>query len=506
MKRAHVHSLLEEIADEAPELAPQLAEAAFSRGLAVTSKDGQTKRIPVTVTPVILSEAELRRRQALSALLSSAALKMARAALEGPHRDLVLAGFSPLEQQVALRTFAAVKRLVTTRVDFFVPKRPVALEINATIPAMQGYSDIAARSFIEVVGRHAGLPEAEIDRLCERNGSNSAALYQALVAGFRVERQRPPSRIGLLCRRADPQLTEQRYLARRFTELGTEAEVIFPDELSGDDAVLAGGRRYDLIYRHLFVRRLEDLQIPYLVDLFAQVPGRKVVVLNPPASQVEVKTTFALLSLSQHEKSWAEAAGLTGDEKEAIQEAVPWTRPFRREPTSGTDGKKLKDLVAHVSAEPERYVLKRAWDYGGKAVFLGHQVGTDAFADRVRAAYGRTMDWPALCALAADDEGGGGYVVQELVRVTPQHHLLCVEGGPRPVELHVDFSAYASVGLEEQPAWGGVCRGSLSQIVNIVGGGGVLPLIVQSVAETLAHALRDRKPTRGHGRARPKGA
>ena len=53
--------------------------------------------------------------------------------------------------------------------------------------------------------------------------------------------------------------------------------------------------------------------------------------------------------------------------------------------------------------------------------------------------------------------------------------------GVSSVELYVDFSAYASVGIDAPLEWGGVCRGSLSQIVNIVGGGGVLPLLTEEV-------------------------
>jgi hypothetical protein len=47
-----------------------------------------------------------------------------------------------------------------------------------------------------------------------------------------------------------------------------------------------------------------------------------------------------------------------------------------------------------------------------------------------------------------------------------------------------------------QPIWGGVCRGSLSQIVNIVGGGGVLPLLTAEVAAKLERAFHDQLPAR----------
>ena len=88
----------------------------------------------------------------------------------------------------------------------------------------------------------------------------------------------------------------------------------------------AGGEPFDLIYRHLFVRRLEE---PGLVGaglvkaLLAEPNGSRVVVLNPPASQVEVKAVFALLSQALEDGALAREGGLSGDELAAVAEAVP---------------------------------------------------------------------------------------------------------------------------------------------------------------------------------------
>jgi hypothetical protein len=45
------------------------------------------------------------------------------------------------------------------------------------------------------------------------------------------------------------------------------------------------------------------------------------------------------------------------------------------------------------------------------------------------------------------------------------------------------------VGIDEDPGWGGVCRASTSNIVNIVGGGGVAPLLLEDVAAEVIAAL-----------------
>ncbi|RKH91895.1 hypothetical protein D7Y04_42890, partial [Corallococcus sp. AB038B] len=142
----------------------------------------------------------------------------------------------------------------------------------------------------------------------------------------------------------------------------------------------------------------------------------------PPASQVEVKSTFARLSQALAEPALAEAAGLTAEELEAVRTSVPWTRIFKTGPASGPDGGQLDDLVAEVARTPARFVLKRAWDYGGKAVFIGRSVGTVPYTERVTAAYGELLGWPELCARAAADPTGGGFVVQEIVDSPPEDH------------------------------------------------------------------------------------
>ncbi len=463
---------------------PTLAQTAYERGLAVTNAaDGTTKAIPVTATPVIIDLEELQRRQRLAAHLSSATLKMSRLVLSTDRAPLVLGSLSPLERSLATSTFERLTTLVTTRVDFFAGASLAALEVNATIPAMQGYSDIAASTFIEVVGRHFGARDVHLSGWQAKNGSNALALYRALLDGYaQVRPGRSPATIALLCRRNDAQLTEQRYLCERFREWGADADVVHPDQLSGDDAVRANGKAYELIYRHTFVRRLEEPGFEgaeYLKALLAEKNGTRAVIFNPPATQVEVKAVFALLSEATENAPLARQAGLTGDELEAIIATVPWTRHFRGEA-----------LLAQALAEPDRWVLKRSWDYGGRAVFVGRTRTQPGFTERTKAAYGEVLDWNALCQRAVVDEAGGGFVMQEAVDIHPESHLVCSGPAQLPTELYVDFSAYASVGLGHQPAWGGVCRGSLSHIVNIVGGGGVLPLLTTDVARSLLMAHR----------------
>lgn len=484
-RTTHVQTLIAALRRNAHAFGPELAARAAERGLAFTNADGSLRALSIAATPVVLPASELRERLGLAERLTSAATKMARATLAGPDRELLLAGLSPLERRTAELTSASTLTLATSRVDFVMGKQLRALEINATIPAMQGYSDIAAHTFLDVVGRFWQLPPQAIADLQTRNGSNARALHQALLAGYQAIRPgRRPTRIALLCRRFDAQLSELLWLRDRFRELGSEADIVHPDQLAGDDAVRANGKTYDLIYRHLFVRRLEETPsaVPgaaYVTALLHEPNGTRAVLLNPPASQIEEKLTFALLSAALEDPSLRERAELSDAELDAIDRSVPWTRSFC-DPA----------LVERVAADPDRHVLKRNWDYGGRTVFVGRIRETASFRDRVRANYGEDLDWTQLCARALADCKGGGFVVQELVDMTPEPHVICSATGQDAVELYVDFSGYASVGLgsAEPPAWTGVCRGSTSPVVNLHSGGGVLPLLTDEVAERLYQA------------------
>src|SRR5262249_25748454 len=152
----------------------------------------------------------------------------------------------------------------------------------------------------------------------------------------------------------------------------------------------------------------------------------------------------------------AQDARLSDHELQAIKDSVPWTRPFRAAPGIDDGDGRIKALMDQVIAEPAKYVLKRAWDYGGKAVFLGKAVGTPLYDERVKAAYGTQLSWTDLCRRAAQDPVGGGFVVQEVVDAHPEPHVLCAEHGVDNTSLYVDFSAYGSVGMDPVPNWGGV--------------------------------------------------
>jgi hypothetical protein len=466
-------------------LARRHAERAAALGLCVTQPDGGERPIPPVLSPVVVEDGWLVDQVESSQELARLIRRVTAGMLQGPERGEILDALFPFER-ACIESAGLPELLATVRADLFLgPAGAQALELNATIPAMQGYSDIAARAFLEAVGPELGLDAAGIEAAVGRNGENAVALFQALQQVARTRTGRPFERVALVHRPQDAQLSELRYLARRWERLGVRAVVVESTELGWDGAELtAAGQPVDFVYRHIFARRIEPESG---LGRLLQAPQRHAL-SNPVAAPLEMKRTFAELSRAAQEPELARLYALCDDDLALVHRFVPWTRPLVAGPTVGPDGARIAELVEHVAHEPARYVLKRSWDYGGRAVFLGFEADLPVTRERAAAAFGEPLAWPELVHRAAADPRGGGFVVQERVVTQAAEHLLVTPEGARWQPFFTDFSVYASVG-QPGPGWGGVVRASTSAVVNIASGGGVAPVLRASAAAPLLSAL-----------------
>jgi hypothetical protein len=254
--------------------------------------------------------------------------------------------------------------------------------------------------------------------------------------------------------------------------------------LGADGRCTAGGESFDLVYRHIFARRV-DLASDFGRALVDPPPG--CIVVNPVVSPLEVKGMLAFLHGALDDAALARALALGDAERDAVARLVPWTRLLVPGPATLPDGSTAPDLPAWVAAHPERLVLKKSWDYGGKSVVLGPEADDAKVRARMAETFAGAADWPRFVAAAAAQDDL--FVVQEFVAPTPRRHLLVerAPGGGHTAawrDLFVDVSAYCNLGDAPRPR-GGACRASGSRIVNILGGGGLTPLVPTDVAEDL---------------------
>ena len=388
--------------------------------------------IPLVLSPCALPREELAALGRGARLITSALVKIARELIERrPERArLLFRHLSPMESAALATRWREAEELLHSRVDWFVDEdgRVRALEVNATIPAMQVYSDAAARGWAEAV------TPARTQAL-QRNSHNATWLIDALLAAAR-HRAKPPS-IQLLHRDGDPQVTELRALAALLRDRGIDARTCTPADIALD------GDPQGVIYRHLFARYVEPSSPLGQAFLDPVRHG----IWNRVDGWLETKGLFAELSMHA-----AKAAFLSSEERAAVAELVPWTRL-------------LDDIDDAALGDGDGYVLKKSHDYGGKSVVIGREVGPAAFGQ-------------ALARARADEPAS--WVAQELIDAPAIDRFLCVETGARRLSLHLDISTYASL-IAGVPEGASVCRAAPGRVVNIVGGGGVAPLFADDV-------------------------
>src|SRR5512140_980797 len=165
-------------ADEVVAVGRAAAERAWSDGMTVLRPDGSVVPIPLLAEPEVFSREALAGAAVEAERILTASVKLARALLSsGDARDraALVEPFSGLEAEAMGRLFEAPLPVMVGRVDFLVPESggiPRALELNATIPAMPGYADLAAFSWIRAAARERGRSPREANALVARCGSH----------------------------------------------------------------------------------------------------------------------------------------------------------------------------------------------------------------------------------------------------------------------------------------------------------------------------------------------
>jgi hypothetical protein len=468
-------------------LATDYATRARADGAYVVLADGREVPIPPIVTPVALERPRMARVSADAHLITRALCKLTVDLMEdharAPLKQRLFGAFTPLEAEALGTTWRKSEQLATVRVDFLVDTsgQARALEVNSTIPAMQGYSDAIAAAFLRALAAQRGLSAADAEALVDDNGRNTDDLLDSLLAHHeRLGGRSGAQSIAIVARAGDAQYGELSHYVRRWQQRGHRVFIATPETVRiVDGKAVVDDVIPDLIYRHIFARRLDP------ASDFARIclePDR-FHVFNPISSHLEVKAMLGLLSAAAAQDADAARIGLDDDEREAVGRTVPWTRLVAHGPTRGPDGEAIADLVPWLRANGPKLVLKRSWDYGGKGVFLGAEL-TDGAAAQARLqtllgrASGEVVGWDALCDFALADRDA--WVVQELVPAASERLLRADGDGVHPRDLYVDLSAFTNVGTAPRPS-GGAVRASESRIVNILGGGGLQPLLREDV-------------------------
>ena len=428
------------------------ARLAWAGGMTVRRPDGAVVPIPLLAEPEVMARAELDGAAREAELILSGAVKLARTLLaSGDARDraALVEPFSGLEGEAMARLFEeAPLPVMVARVDFLLPEgggAPRALELNATIPAMPAYADLAAHAWLRAAAAARGFTPRQAGELVAACGSHMERLREALVAAYRLRgggKARPS--IAIVSRPGDAQIGELRRLEAHFRAQGHRVENLVPAACVPED--------WDLLYRHVWAHRVEP-SAPFARALLA--PGRYPL-YNPVNGLLEAKALFARLSECADDPGLAARAGLDEAERGAAAR-LPWTRRLDA------------GVAARLEREREGFVIKRSWDYGGKSVHLGAETAPQA--------------WARVVAEALADGRGGGFVAQERIFAVRKPATRIAGDEETRGELYRDLSTYCGLG-PSRPG-GSVVRAAASPIVNILGGGGLAPVIPAEVYQRL---------------------
>src|SRR3954452_17002926 len=152
-------------------LARDYATRARNDGAFVVMSDARQVPIPPILSPAAIDRGHLRDVSRQAHLITQALTRLTVDLMEDPARaplkQRLFGAFTALEAEALGSTWRKSEQLATVRVDFLVDTsgRTRALEVNSTIPAMQGYSDAIAAAFIRAVASARAMPDPLADEL-----------------------------------------------------------------------------------------------------------------------------------------------------------------------------------------------------------------------------------------------------------------------------------------------------------------------------------------------------
>jgi hypothetical protein len=409
--------------------------------------------------PFFLDAADEPRVTRVAETLWALGERVTSAAMASPEilRQLAL---SEDEIRLALIDPGYATTSTAARADAFIlPDSLQFAEYNGESPAGAGYSQGLAEVFAgePVMARFGERFDARMYRPVE-------ALLEALIASYREwGGTASPPHVAIVDWREVPTFSEFEILRDAFTALGVPTSVCDPRDLIFEPAgggprfteagLYAHGQRIDLVYRRVLINDMlaREAECRVLLDAYE---AHAVCVANSLRCKIpHKKAFFAVLTDPRH-------AGLfSAEEREIIRQHVPWTAMVE-DGRVVRDGKRI-DLLAHLRAHRDQYVIKPNDEYGGTGVTLGWETSESV--------------WDAALARAVA-ERDRGWVAQQRIAVRREVFPVCEAGGVVMRDMLVDFAPYIFRGRLA----GFLTRLSVTGLANVTSGGGQVPAFVVS--------------------------
>lgn len=324
------------------------------------------------------------------------------------------------------------------------------VEVNGESPAGMGYLHELALVYeqLPIFQRFAEMHPVRFVSPLEHTAQMLLRTYHGEHGG-RV----PMPTVAIVDRLDIPTLPEFRIVKAYLERHGVPCILADPRalELGADGFLYAEGRRIDVLYKRVLVNDLWAMRDDCRAFFEGYRSGQTCVVNSLRGKIAHKKAIFALLTDPVY------ADRLSATEQETIRRHVPWTRRLREGTTTDAEGRSV-DLVAHVRANRNGFVIKPNDEYGGAGVTLGFEQ-TDA-------------GWDDALAAALTD---GDCVVQATVRIRREPFRVQGDDGAwHDVPTVIDLDPYLF-----GPLVGGcLARTSSTNLANVTAGGGTLPVFL----------------------------
>lgn len=482
---------------KAPELTgPQIADYStfLNKGpLGMYQSDADRYQpIPAALEPLVFPEQDWDELRDQSADVLSALQKVAVWLQDGQQSKMsqvVFAGLEGLELEASQGRAQAHSGSATCRLDLFFEKDDVkVIEINATIPAMQAYSDMVKKAYLSA----AAGAEVELEQ------SNSFDLLSSLLQHYEKSggrKSRP--RIGIIARPGDSQLAELLWLQAEWTRWGFETLLGHPDEVVAQNGALRlGSIDVDLFYRHIFAYRLD----PKSVFAKACLESQTFKIFNPISAHLEAKGLMAELSRIAADPMAGQELGLSEAEMHSVSRRLVWSRLLMAGPSISAEGEVIEDMRGWARSQQTELVIKSSLGYGGLGVFFGSDFESSISQARVQKYLGLSspLSWAEFVDFCMDKKPGH-WIIQKKLEGLNRRMKFISNGLVRELNVFVDSSIFVNSGVERRPR-GGACRFSEDSIVNLGRGGGLIPLL--SEGEAKSRGLRNEIHRRREGSSR----
>src|SRR3954453_21653607 len=349
--------------------------------------------------PFFLTTADEARVRTVVETLWVLGARVARVAIEQP---ALLADLALSEDEIRLAEIDPGYQTASTaaRADAFIlPGSLQFAEYNAESPAGAGYSQGLAELFDAepVMASFREHFQVRFARPVE-------ALLDALIASYREwGGTASPPRMAIVDWREVPTYSEFEILRDAFSALGVPTIICDPRDLefvagarssgAAGGGLYAQGERVDLVYRRVLINDIvaRETECRALIDAYR---SRTVCVANSLRCKIpHKKAFFAVLTDSRY------AMLFSDDERAMIRRHVPWTSLVEERRVT-VDGRPL-DLIPHLRAAREQFVIKPNDEYGGTGVTLGWETSEGEWdAAIARALAERDRGWVAQRRIA----------------------------------------------------------------------------------------------------------